>query len=55
MLHENLGSKFKVCCIFKPNAPLANVVQDVKKLGKDLTKKDHIVTVDGVWNNLDIN
>jgi hypothetical protein len=39
--------------MFKLNAPLANV--DVRKLGKDLTKQDHIVIVGGVGNSLDIN
>jgi hypothetical protein len=48
-----LGSKFEVCSIFKPNAPLANLVEDVRKPGKDLTKQDHIVTVGE--NSLDIN
>jgi len=43
MFQENLGSKFEVCSIFKPNAPLVNIVEDVRKLGKDLTKQDHIV------------
>jgi len=41
MLQENPGSKFEVYSIFKPNAPLAKVVEDVRKLGKDLTKQDH--------------
>jgi len=48
MLQENLGSKFKVCSIFKPNAPLANVAEDVRKLGKDLTKQYHFVIVGGL-------
>jgi hypothetical protein len=37
MLQENMGSKFEVCSIFKPNTPLPKVVEDVMKLGKDLT------------------
>jgi hypothetical protein len=37
-LFFDLGSKFDICSIFKPNAPLANVVEDLGKLGKDLTK-----------------
>jgi hypothetical protein len=32
-LEENLGTKFDVCSIFKPNAPLAKVA-DIGKLGK---------------------
>jgi predicted metal-dependent enzyme (double-stranded beta helix superfamily) len=55
ILQENLGSKFEICSIFNPNAPLANVVEDVRKLGKDLTKQDHIVTVRGAQNSPDIN
>jgi hypothetical protein len=55
MLQENLGSKFEVCSIFKPNIPLANVVEDVRKLGKDLTKQYHIIIVGGARNSLDIN
>jgi len=31
MLQENLGSKFEVCSIFKPNAPLAKVAEDVRE------------------------
>jgi hypothetical protein len=38
MLQETLGSKFEVCSIFKPNTPLANVFEDVRKPDKDLTK-----------------
>jgi hypothetical protein len=55
MLQENLSSTFEVCSIFKPNAPLANAVEDVRKLGKDFTKLDHIVIVGGAGNRLDIN
>jgi hypothetical protein len=55
MLQENLGSIFEVCSIFKPNFPLANVIEDVRKLGKDLTKQDRIVTVGEAGNSLDIN
>jgi hypothetical protein len=55
MLKENLGSKFDICSIFKPNAPLENVVEDIGKLGKDLTKQDHIIIVGGPGNSLDRN
>jgi hypothetical protein len=47
MLKENLGNKFHIVSIFKPNAPLASVVEDLGKLGKGLTKQDHIVIVGG--------
>jgi hypothetical protein len=55
MLHENLGSKFEVCSIFKPNAPLANVVEDVRKLSEDLIKQDLTVIVGGAGHSLDLN
>jgi beta-lactamase superfamily II metal-dependent hydrolase len=38
MLQENLGTRFDVMSIFKPNATLAKVVEDLGKLSKDLTK-----------------
>jgi hypothetical protein len=31
MLQENLGAKFDICSIFKPNVPLAKVVEDKGK------------------------
>jgi hypothetical protein len=55
MFQENLGSKFEVCSISKQNAPLGNVVEDVIKIGKDLTKQDPIVIVIEFGNSLDIN
>jgi predicted Rossmann-fold nucleotide-binding protein len=55
MLQENLGFKFEVCSICKPYAPPANVVELVRKLGKDLTEQDHIVIVGGARNNTDEN
>jgi hypothetical protein len=42
-LQENLGTKFDIRIIFKPNAPLAKVVEDIGKLGKGLTKQDNII------------
>jgi len=54
MFQENLDSKFEVCSIFKTNAPLANVIEEVRKFGKDLTKEDHIVIVGGSGNSLNI-
>jgi hypothetical protein len=45
MLQENLGTKFDVCSIFKPNVPLALTVEDIGKLGEGLTKQDHISIV----------
>jgi hypothetical protein len=55
MLKENLGTKFDIVGIFKPNAPLAKVVADLGKLGKGLTKQDNIVIVGGPGNSLDRN
>jgi hypothetical protein len=55
MLKESLGKGFDIVSIFKPTAPLANVVEDLGKLGKDLTKQDHIVVVGGPGNSLDRN
>lgn len=55
MLQEKLGTEYEVTSIFKPNAPLANVIEDLENLGKDLTKQDHIVIVGGPGNSLDRN
>jgi hypothetical protein len=41
--------------MFKPNAPLANVVEDLGKLGNNLNKRDHIIIVGGPGNSLDRN
>jgi hypothetical protein len=54
-LQENLGTEFDIVSIYKPNAPFANVVEDLGKLGKDLTKQDHIVTLGGLGDSLDRN
>jgi hypothetical protein len=55
MLQEHLGTDYEVTSIFKPSAPLANVVKDLGKLGKNLTKRDHVVIVGGPGNSLDGN
>ena len=55
MLQKHLGTEYKVTSIFKPNAPLENVVEGLANLGKDLTKKDHIVIVGGPGNSLEKN
>ena len=55
MLQDKLGTEYKVSSIFKPNAPLAKVIENIDMLGKDLTKQDHIDVVGGPGNNLDIN
>jgi hypothetical protein len=38
-LQENLGCKVGICGIFKPNGPLANVVEDLVKVMKALPGK----------------
>jgi hypothetical protein len=43
MSQENLGTKFDICSIFKPNAPLAKAAEDIKNFNKDLTMQDHIM------------
>jgi hypothetical protein len=55
MLKESLGKDFDIVSIFKPNVPLTNVVEDLGKLGKNLTKKDHVIVVGGPGNSLDRN
>jgi hypothetical protein len=55
MLQENLGAKFDVCSIIKPNARLSKVVGDTGKLGKCLTEQDIIIIVGGPGNSLDRN
>jgi hypothetical protein len=55
MLQKHLGSEYEVTSVFKPDAPLANVIEDLENLSKDLTKKDHIVIVGGPENSLDSN
>jgi len=51
MLQKHLGTDYEVTSIFKPNVPLKNV-EDLANLGKDLTRKDHIVIVGGPGNSL---
>jgi hypothetical protein len=42
-LEGNLGSKFDVCSIFKPNSPLVKDVEGFRKLNDGLIKQDHVV------------
>jgi hypothetical protein len=39
--------------ILKPNASLAKFVEDLRKLGKGVSKQDHILIVGGPGNSLD--
>lgn len=55
MLQEHLVTEYEITSIFKPNAPLANIIVDLRRLGNDLTKRDHIIIVGGPRNSLDRN
>jgi hypothetical protein len=46
---------YDILSISKPNAPLANVIEDLGKLGKELNKQDHIVIVGAPGKSLDRN
>lgn len=52
MLKENLWLKFDIVSIYKPYV-VAKFVDDLQKLGKELSKQDLIV-VRGPGNSLDI-
>jgi hypothetical protein len=47
MLQENLGNKYEIDSISKPNAPLTHMAEELGKLSKGLAKQDHVVTVVG--------
>jgi hypothetical protein len=47
MLQENLGTEYKITSILRPNASLAIVAEDLRNLGKDFTKREHIIIVGG--------
>jgi hypothetical protein len=49
------GPRFDVRRNIKPNAPLANFVEYLRKLGKDLTKQDLTEVVGGAGKSLDTN
>jgi hypothetical protein len=55
MLKESIGKRFDIVSTVKPNAPSANVLEDLRKLGEDFTKQDHTVIVGGPENSLDRN
>jgi hypothetical protein len=40
--------------IFKPSDPHAKVVEDIRKIRKELTKQDHIILVGGPGNKLSL-
>ena len=47
MFLEHVGTQHDITSIFEPNEPFANVVEDLRKLGNDFTKRDHIIIVGG--------
>jgi len=55
LLQNHFGTEYEATSIFKPNARLENIVEDLENLGKDLTKKAHIVIVGGPENSLERN
>ena len=50
-LQEHLATEYEITSTFKPNAPLGNGDEDLGKLGKDRTKRDHIIIVGGSGNS----
>jgi hypothetical protein len=55
VLQEHPGTEYEITSIFKSNALLADVVEDLGKLGNDLTKQDHIIIVGQPENSQDRN
>jgi hypothetical protein len=54
MVKKKLGNKNDICSIFKSSDPHANVVEDIGKIHKELTKQDHIILVGGPGNKLSL-
>ena len=54
-LKEHLGTEYEITSIFKHNAHLTNVTEDLWKLGNNLIKPDHIMIVGEPGNSLGIN
>lgn len=46
-LTRDLGHEYDVCTIFKPNAKLNQVIEDIDKLTKDFTVKDAVIIQGG--------
>jgi hypothetical protein len=55
MLQEHLVTEYEITSILKPTASVANAIVNLRKLGNDLTKRDHIIIVAGPRNSLDRN
>jgi len=54
MFQENLDNDCEITSIFKSSAPFANVTEDLRKLGNNLSKRDHI-KMGGPGKNLNRN
>jgi hypothetical protein len=54
-LQNAMGDAYAVTSIFKPNADMSNVTEDIGNLCTGLTKEDQVVTVGGPGNSLDRN
>jgi hypothetical protein len=54
-LQNAVGDAYAVTSIFKPNADLSSVTEDIGNLCKGLTKEDQVVIVGGLGNSLDRN
>ena len=51
-LKEHLGTEYEITSIFKHNAHLTNVAEDLGKLGDNLIKPYHIIIVGETGNSL---
>ena len=49
------GTECEITSTLKPNAPLGNTVEDLRKLGEYRTKREHVITVGGSGNSPDRN
>jgi hypothetical protein len=54
-IQNSMGDAYAVTSIFKPNADLSNVTEDIGNLCKGLNKDDQVVIVGGPENSLDRN
>ena len=54
-LQEHLPTENEITRTFKPSAPLGDTVEGLGNLGKDRTKRDHVIIVGGSRNSLDRN
>lgn len=55
LLQEELGPGYQVTNVFKPNAGLGQVTEDIGSLCKDFTMEDTVVIVGGPGNSIDRN